>query len=141
MQGKGNGKLIVASLAIAMSLGTVAWAHGFPMGHGGPGGPFGPHPGFILERLIFPCRAGCEDTARTCFETTGSQAEACATEACASQITAAQTACQAGRASSACRTASSTLATCAEACLTDKESDVAACRSTLSSCLTTCGNS
>jgi len=133
---------IVPVIIFALSLATVAWGHGYGRGGShGPGGPFGGHAeNRLLERLIFPCRAGCFDASRTCFGTVSSTAETCATGSCASEITAAQTACKPGQ-TSACRTAVATLQTCTKSCTDTAATSLSSCRTTMTSCVATCGQS
>src|SRR5689334_5316813 len=95
-------------VATVLALGVASAALGFEHHKGdGPDGEFG-HGNRLVQRLIFPCRAGCFDTSRTCFQTAASAAESCATSQCGSQITAARTACTPGQ-TSACETAVTTL--------------------------------
>ena len=101
-------------------------------------GPHPPTPGGVLDRLIFPCPAECEDTADACITAADSAAVTCAEAACASQITAAQTACTDSRTSQDCRNAVSVLRTCAGSCLDTHTSAVETCRSTLGDCLDAC---
>jgi hypothetical protein len=133
---------IVPVVVLALSMAAVAWGHG--SGHGRFRGPDGGHrgggPDRLIERLIFPCRAGCLDASRTCFQTVGSTAETCVTGSCASEITAAQTACHAGR-TSTCQTAVSALRTCAQSCTDTAATSLSTCHATLTSCLATCGES
>jgi hypothetical protein len=146
MQGKRGRKLIAPLAVVTLGVAAVAWGHGFgrggfggpegPGGHGGPpGGPRG-----LFQRLVFPCQTGCFDTAKTCFEPTESAVDSCVTAACAAQITAAQSACQADRRSSDCRTALGALRTCAQPCVDSEASAVSTCRDALDTCLNACGN-
>jgi len=130
---------IVPALAIALGLATVASAHG--MKHdGGPHGRFHHGPDRLVERLVFPCRAGCFDTSRACFQTAASTAESCARSSCGSEITAAQNACKAGR-TSGCQSAVAALRSCATSCTDTAATSFAACKNTMSSCTASCGQS
>ncbi len=126
---------IVAGIALALGMASVAL--GF--GHGGPDGASGPG-GRLVERLVFPCRSGCFDTSRTCFQTAGSTATTCTTSRCESQIGAARTACAPGR-TSACESAIGTLETCAQPCTDTAATSATSCRDTMLSCVTACGQS
>lgn len=137
--------LVVPLAVLASSLAALAWGQDFPRGRFGGRGGFlgefpGVHPGAVLERLIFPCRAGCIDADRTCVDTAESTAGTCVTGSCGTQITAALTACQADRTSTDCETAASALRTCAASCLATEATAVSTCRTTFTSCLATCGN-
>lgn len=105
MAKKRNGMLIVALLGLlTLGAGLPLAASGFP-GGGGPG-LGGPRPygvGGVLDRLLFPCRSDCQDTANTCTDTADSAAVTCIEGACAADITAAQTACADDRRSQECR--------------------------------------
>jgi hypothetical protein len=133
---------IAPMIVAVMSLTTAAWGYGFgPGGPHGGGGHWDGHPGDrLLERLVFPCRAGCFDASRTCFGNVASTAETCVAGSCPSEITAAQTACKPGR-TSACRTTMDTLRTCAGTCSDTAATSFTSCRTTMTGCLATCGQS
>jgi hypothetical protein len=136
---------VVTGVAVlALGLAASAWAHGFrggPFERGGEPGPRGPRGGGVLQLLIFPCRAGCFDAARTCGEPAESAAVTCAEESCGSEIQAARTACQADPRSEDCRNARAALLECAQPCLDAAHSTLESCRDTLEECLSTCGSS
>jgi hypothetical protein len=145
MQRRIGRHLILAGAALAVTIG-VASGHGFGRGgfrgpEGFAGGRLGGYPGSLFQQLIFPCRAGCFAATETCNESAESTARTCVTGSCDAEITAAQTACQADRASSDCQAAVTALRTCAQSCIGAETSGVSSCRSTLSSCVTACGNS
>jgi len=123
-----------------------AWAHGpsragFGVGHlprpGGPK-PIAPPPRGLLGQLIYPCPAGCFDTAEACYEGADAAALACISAACGTEIQMAQAACPTDRRSEACREAVSDLATCSDSCLDTRETTVRACREALNDCRDAC---
>jgi len=137
-----SGIAIIGILGISC-LGTsgVAWGW-FGHEHGHQGGPFGPQAGAerVIERLVHPCRAGCFDTSRTCFKSGVSNVPTCVTGKCASEVTAAQVACKSGE-TSGCREAMNTLRICSQPCTDTIATSQATCRTTMMSCLSSCGQS
>jgi hypothetical protein len=95
----------------------------------------------LLAKLIFPCQAECADKAQACNETAEDKALTCiSTTACVNEVEAAQTTCEADRASQACYDAVSALQTCgaSSTCLTTWKSDGAGCRADMTACRTAC---
>jgi hypothetical protein len=138
--------LVVPAAVLALGLAGAAWAHGgrgrgFFGGDGEMGGRHGGCGGGVVQRLVFPCRAGCFDAAKSCFETAKTTALSCVSGSCGTQVTAAQTACQADRRSTGCETALDALKTCAQSCTDAAETATSSCRTTAKSCVTACGNS
>jgi len=136
---------VVSTLAILfLGLAVSAWGHGFhrgPFRHTGGAGLRDLHSGGLLQRLIFPCSAGCFDADRTCDDTAKSAAVTCAEQTCDASIQAARTACQAAPTSEDCQTARTALLQCIQPCTETEQSAVTSCRTTLQACLTTCGSS
>jgi len=134
----------MAAAATLVLCATLASGHGFFRGDPGPGGPLGPRGprgGGLLQELVFPCRVGCFDSARTCDDAARAAAVACGEQTCDSQIQAARSACQADLTSEACGTARTALLSCLAPCLASGQTDFSSCRTTLDSCLTGCGES
>lgn len=137
--------LVVSLTVLASGLTALAWGDEFSRGRfGGRGGYRGGHPDVrprsALERVIFPCRAGCVDADRTCASTAESAGEMCITASCGAELAAAQAACQADRTSTDCQTAANALWDCAASCLDTEAAALSTCHTTRASCLTTCGN-
>src|SRR5205807_870307 len=137
-------RVSVPVAVFCLSLAASAWGHGFIRGdfarRGGAGGR-GPRGGGVVLQLIFPCRAGCFDADRTCDEMAEAAAVTCGEASCDTQIQAARAACQADATSDDCDTARTALVTCLQPCLDTERAAVTACRTTLDSCVTTCGTS
>jgi hypothetical protein len=121
--------LVVAAAVLAAGAAAPAWAHGFH-GRGGPGGG-------VLEQLVHPCQAACGETARGCFEDASSTAASCISSTCGAQVTAAQSACKAGR-SSTCQNAMNALRSCGQSCLDADATSSATCRTNHNSCIAAC---
>jgi len=124
--------LVLVTTMLVMGFTAPAWARGQHGGGGGPG-----HAGGVFEELIFPCRAECSDTARSCFEEASDAASSCIASACGTQVTAAQAACKGGR-STACRDAVSAVRSCGASCLDTRATAAEACRSERNGCVAAC---
>jgi hypothetical protein len=134
-----SGRIVLATV-LGLALTSVALGFGHARSHGPGAGHAQGGAGRILERVVHPCSAGCLDANRTCVETATSTATSCVTSSCASDVAAAQTACKSGR-TSACQTAMGPLRTCAQPCTDTAATSDSACRTTMTSCLATCGRS
>src|SRR5262245_57238536 len=146
MQGFRSGIRKIAPVAVVvLGLSAAAWGHGFwheRHGLGGDAEPDGGHGGCsgrLIKRLVFPCRAQCVDTVKSCVGTTKNTAVTCVSAACTNEIAAAQSACQANPDTTGCDTALETLKTCAQNCSDSARTAMDACRTTASSCFSACG--
>lgn len=146
MQGFRSGIRMIPPVAmVVLGLTATAWGHGFwRHGFGGDGeAGGGEHQGCsgrLVQRLVFPCRAQCADTAKSCVGNTKGTAVTCVADACTNEIAAAKSACQANSDTPGCDAAIGTLKTCAQACSDSAHTAMDACRTTASSCFSACGN-
>ena len=131
----------VTVAALCLSVTAAAWGHGFSRGGFGPGregAPHGDRAGGLLERLIFPCRGGCFDTARTCVASVQSDAVTCATGTCDATIQAARTACATDRTAQPCQDARTALLACIQPCRDTARSAFGTCQTALEACVGAC---
>jgi hypothetical protein len=118
------------------------WAHGPERGEFGPPGPIGMrpggYPGGLLLQLVYPCQADCVSTARTCNDTADSDASSCVSAACPTEIQTTQSACAADHRAQACLDAVNALRTCAQSCLSTRQTALTNCRDALGVCRQAC---
>ena len=135
-----NARMAICTLSLAIMTSAAPVAARGPGGFGFPGasGPHGPGPSIVLERLLFPCRSACLDAAHTCSDAADDAAVTCIEAACGDTLDAARTACAVDAFSNDCRTATSALKACGEACLTARNEAAGTCRTTGDECLDAC---
>ena len=135
------GAVFGTAATVILGVALTASGRGFRGGPGPEDGPGfrGPRPGGLLQQLVFPCRAGCFDTARTCHEAAESAAVDCGQQTCDAPIQAARAACQTDVTSDACATARTALASCLSPCVSAAETAFSSCRDAVEGCLATCG--
>jgi hypothetical protein len=127
---------------LTLTMAVSAWAHG--PSRGGFGGPgllgikSGGPAGGLLQELIYPCQADCANNARTCSDTADADALTCISGACATEIQTAQSECATDRGAQTCKDAVTALRTCAQSCLSTRQTALTACRDALGSCREAC---